>query len=180
MCWKAFVLCGGRVSFGSPQKKPKTLHSCAEYSASLRSIRHGAWRPFFVPQRNKGEIFILSPLTCRSKPALRQDGGKDSWLTNPRGRQTCLVTFIMYACLSLCEHTRNEVTSGHEGFGILILLSRLFVAFGVESPRGSQKTSESFLRERHLLVTFQWWKVTVNARRNERNSRALPFALYKN
>ena len=108
----------------------------------------------FVPQRNKEKNLVLFSLTRRSKPAFQAGWrvifaiNKPSVSLNERhltaiklsGRilcQTCFVTFLMYACLSLCEHTRNAVTSENLGDGILILQSRRCIAFGVESLHGS-------------------------------------------
>ena len=58
---QVFVHCGERiselrfrVSFGSPQKKPKTLHSCV---GIFRDSDTGRGDPFFAQQRGLKKLF---------------------------------------------------------------------------------------------------------------------------
>ena len=128
------------VTFHS-RKVTQSDHSCV----GIFEIPTRAVEALFRPSTKQTEKSCFIPTNQSKLPALRQDTDKASKLTSPRCRLTCLVTVLMYICLSLCEYTRNEVTSGNESFGILILYSRHCATFGVESPRGLGKPDSTFV-----------------------------------
>ena len=143
-------------------------------NTSLRSVTFDTGRgaPFCPSTEQRKKSYFL--LTNQSKQTRLSGGmaGKVRKKTNLRCRLTRLMMFIMYACLSLCEYPRNEVTSGNKGFGILILSSRYYCAFGIESLHGYAKNlsvAVIFCRVA-VLVTFAESKVTENAVRRLRNS----------